>query len=153
MPTLISREDAKAAGSKRFFDGEPCPRRGHVAERYVKIGNCVICAAEDHAKYQQDPKFRARQSDRCRQRQTGMPADVYHQKLIDQAGLCAICDQPMIGDGPGQGAMTDHDHYNPGVYRGLLCNPCNKALERVEEVPDWAGRAKAYLEGHIWTAP
>ena len=25
-----------------------------------------------------------------------MPADVYHQLLIDQACLCAICDQPMM---------------------------------------------------------
>jgi 5-methylcytosine-specific restriction endonuclease McrA len=44
-PTVISREEARAAGLKRFFTGEPCPR-GHIAERYVLKGRCVVCAKE-----------------------------------------------------------------------------------------------------------
>lgn len=38
----ITREEAKAAGLKRFFTGEPC-KHGHVAERFVSSGGCVEC--------------------------------------------------------------------------------------------------------------
>lgn len=41
---IISREDAKSSGLKRFFTGDLCGH-GHVAERYVSSGNCVQCAA------------------------------------------------------------------------------------------------------------
>ena len=36
------RAKAKAAGSKLYFTGRPCPR-GHVANRSVSKGHCVIC--------------------------------------------------------------------------------------------------------------
>lgn len=43
MATLIiSREEARAQGLKRFFTGDPC-RNGHVAERLVSNGFCREC--------------------------------------------------------------------------------------------------------------
>ena len=39
---LISRDDAAAAGFKRYFTGVPC-RRGHIAQRYVSTTSCVDC--------------------------------------------------------------------------------------------------------------
>lgn len=39
---LISREEAREKGLKRYFTGEPC-KRGHLAERYVSTGRCVPC--------------------------------------------------------------------------------------------------------------
>jgi 5-methylcytosine-specific restriction endonuclease McrA len=39
---IVTKEDARAAGLKRFFTGIPCPK-GHVAERHVFCGECVIC--------------------------------------------------------------------------------------------------------------
>lgn len=39
---IISREDARKAGLKRFFTGVEC-RHGHVCERYVCDGVCVEC--------------------------------------------------------------------------------------------------------------
>jgi hypothetical protein len=92
--------------------------------------------AEYARRYRQDPEVRRREADRKRQSTTGMSPDMYHQLLIDQAGHCAICDQPMIGDGPGQGACADHAHGQPGVYRGLLCMSCNTGLYHVEK-PGW----------------
>jgi 5-methylcytosine-specific restriction endonuclease McrA len=41
---IISRDDAKAAGLKRYFTGEPCRKRGHVSEFYTLTGACVECA-------------------------------------------------------------------------------------------------------------
>jgi 5-methylcytosine-specific restriction endonuclease McrA len=39
---IISRGDAKAAGLKRYFTGEPC-HAGHVAERRVSDCQCIEC--------------------------------------------------------------------------------------------------------------
>lgn len=43
---LISRQDARAAGLKKYYTGATC-RYGHDAERYVSTGNCVKCTARD----------------------------------------------------------------------------------------------------------
>jgi hypothetical protein len=40
--TPISREEARAAGLKRYFTGVPCAH-GHVAEREVSGCRCVEC--------------------------------------------------------------------------------------------------------------
>jgi hypothetical protein len=39
---IISCNEAKARGLKRYFTGEPCPS-GHIAERYCCGGTCVVC--------------------------------------------------------------------------------------------------------------
>jgi 5-methylcytosine-specific restriction endonuclease McrA len=39
---VISREQAKAAGLKRYFTGIPC-QRGHISERRVSIRRCIEC--------------------------------------------------------------------------------------------------------------
>lgn len=38
----MTRAEANAAGKVRYFTGEPC-RAGHLAERYVTTGSCVMC--------------------------------------------------------------------------------------------------------------
>lgn len=74
---LLTRDEARALGLKRYFTGEPC-KRGHVAERYVVNKDCVACGpakkqrvsrekrdqhnAARRAKYAQDPKLRERRS-------------------------------------------------------------------------------------------
>jgi hypothetical protein len=96
----------------------------------------------------QDPDYRTREAERDRQLRTGMPADMYHWLLIAQAGLCAICDKPMMGK---LGACADHDHNNPGLYRGLLCGRCNTSIQILED-PERLRRALAYLEEHNFPA-
>ena len=44
MPQIISREEAKALGLKRYFTGKPC-KHGHLAQRKVSNTECVVCAA------------------------------------------------------------------------------------------------------------
>lgn len=41
---IITRNDAHAAGLRRFFTGRPCAH-GHTAERFVSTGGCVACNA------------------------------------------------------------------------------------------------------------
>lgn len=44
-----TRSEAKAAGDKHYFTGEPCVR-GHVAKRFTSIGKCSLCGLEDAAR-------------------------------------------------------------------------------------------------------
>jgi hypothetical protein len=53
-----------------------------------------------------------------------------------QDGLCALCLDA-------QATAVDHDHIT-GRVRGLLCRPCNGALEAIED-PAWRARLAAYL--------
>jgi HNH endonuclease len=41
-PTIIMREEARQAGLKRYFVGEPC-KHGHVAPRLVRDNACLEC--------------------------------------------------------------------------------------------------------------
>jgi hypothetical protein len=63
----ISRDDAAAAGRKRFFTGIPC-NFGHVAERYVIGGRCVECMRIKNAQYRDanGERIKACRSDRYR---------------------------------------------------------------------------------------
>lgn len=53
--TIVTREDAKAAGLKRYFTGVPCPS-GHVAFRTTINGSCFECTRLAKAQeYAADP--------------------------------------------------------------------------------------------------
>lgn len=45
-PIVTSRKDAKAQGLKFYFTGKPC-KRGHIAERYLSTGTCIICNSDN----------------------------------------------------------------------------------------------------------
>jgi hypothetical protein len=73
--------------------------------------------------------------------QYGITLEIYAAMLAKQNGLCAICGAP-------QGKRdfdVDHNHETEKV-RGLLCNPCNRNLERLEKNPGWLEKAAAYLK-------
>lgn len=62
---IISRDEARKKGLKRFFTGEPCTRN-HTSERYTLGGNCAECSAEGSAnyrkKYPEKAKLEAKRS-------------------------------------------------------------------------------------------
>lgn len=39
---IVSRQEAKERGLTRYFTGKPC-KHGHVDEKYVVNGSCVVC--------------------------------------------------------------------------------------------------------------
>ncbi len=57
---LVSRDDARAAGLKRFYTGRPCVR-GHYAERFVSTKGCVACLAGHNKSWNEANPGRARQ--------------------------------------------------------------------------------------------
>lgn len=48
MPEIITRAEARSAGLKWYFTGNPC-QRGHVSQRYTSAGMCRACSAEKYA--------------------------------------------------------------------------------------------------------
>lgn len=66
----------------------------------------------------------------------------FNEMLIDQCGLCAICNKQMIGY---RNCCVDHDHRTFRV-RGLLCNGCNRLLGCVDDSTDILHSAIDYLE-------
>lgn len=46
----IEHREAKALGLPRYFTGRPC-RDGHIAERYTKNGDCMVCLVKKRSKW------------------------------------------------------------------------------------------------------
>ena len=83
----------------------------------------------------------------------GVTPEWYERTLAKQRGGCAICGCPQ--ENQQRQLAIDHDHRccdkprGKGACnkcrRGLLCDNCNRALERLESDPDWAEKALNYL--------
>lgn len=67
----------------------------------------------------------------------GLDMDGYNALLMEQGGVCAICQKP------GQ-LVVDHDHVT-GKVRGLLHHNCNKALGMLQDNPSFLDNAASYL--------
>ena len=72
VPEIISREEARAKGLKRYFTGEPC-KHGHVAERRVCTTQCLECwraylAANPDYRKESDRAYRAANRDRIKKK-------------------------------------------------------------------------------------
>ena len=57
MPKIISREEAREQGLKRYFTGKPC-KHGHISERYTASSNCDSCQSIKAKKYQKTEKYK-----------------------------------------------------------------------------------------------
>lgn len=63
QPKVITREEAKARGLKRYFTGVPCPH-GHVAERSISNAHCIICRRESARRWETKFPEKAREKGR-----------------------------------------------------------------------------------------
>jgi hypothetical protein len=75
-------------------------------------------------------------------RKYGITMAEFEERLVQQGGVCAICAGPP--NGPGVRFHVDHDHKTKKV-RGLLCARCNTAIGLLNDDPERAERATAYL--------
>jgi Recombination endonuclease VII len=78
-------------------------------------------------------------SDRQRLYSYGLTVEAYRLLLREQAGTCGIC-------GRTHKLTVDHDHQT-GQVRGLLCDPCNRAVGHLQDSPGVSRRAAEYLRG------
>lgn len=74
-------------------------------------------------------------------RKKGITLAQFEAMLLAQNYVCAICGQ----GNPKRRLAVDHNHTTE-QNRGLLCDRCNTALERLETVPEWGILAQQYLE-------
>ena len=56
---IISREEARQKGLKRFFTGKPC-KHGHVCERRVDSSECAECGRTRGRAYHRRPDVKER---------------------------------------------------------------------------------------------
>lgn len=62
-----NREDAKVAGAKYYFTGQPC-KRGHIAPRYTSGFSCVECSVARHKANMEVEGFREERNAKQRER-------------------------------------------------------------------------------------
>lgn len=109
--------------------------------RYVKgCPGCKAKATEDRVKYR---AVRANFEREARLRQYGLTLMDFTQMCLAQDGVCAICHEEPISEGP---LHIDHDHIT-GKVRGLLCENCNRGLGMFRDNPHLLARAADYLNG------
>lgn len=70
----------------------------------------------------------------------GITLEEYDRMFEEQNGLCAICRKPPKN----YRLAVDHDH-DTGAVRGLLCPPCNRALEKYIYL---SGNINEYIRKH-----
>lgn len=70
----------------------------------------------------------------------------YARMLVEQKGVCAICDQPetKVENGVIRTLSVDHDH-ETGAVRGLLCASCNMVIGYAKDDVAILQRAIGYL--------
>lgn len=59
---VISRQEAKAVGLKRYFTGEPC-KHGHVDERFTSTRWCCACALAANRSLEKKAYFRVKNAE------------------------------------------------------------------------------------------
>jgi hypothetical protein len=108
------KAQAKAEGRMKYFSPRPC-RNGHVGERWVRSGSCIICAAAARVKRYHEKGGRERGRADARKRRDANPAaerqravrttlkskygitEVQYAEMFDaQRGCCAICERRMV---------------------------------------------------------
>lgn len=70
----------------------------------------------------------------------GLSNEQFDTLIKQQSGKCAVCQSI-----PNDGLKVDHCH-NTGIVRGLLCNPCNKALGFLRDDPVRIRELAEYIE-------
>lgn len=87
--------------------------------------------------------------DRAFRKNYGIDFPTYQKMLIEQKGVCAICEQPetKLQFGSIRMLSVDHNH-TTGAVRGLLCGNCNMAIGYACDSQDILRKAIAYLNRH-----
>lgn len=87
-------------------------------------------------------RYRAKHRDKVNLRKTlwryGITLEQYITRYLAQERRCAICCAYTA-------LLVDHDHKTK-KNRGLLCDPCNKAIGFLRDRPELARAAALYLE-------
>lgn len=123
----------------------------------IRHGICIECKiatqrayAEEHSEkikvkqkefYEKNKKH---QFSRFIQRRYGMTLGNYNELILQQGGLCPICDVTLT---PEARPSIDHCH-ETGNVRNILCADCNLGLGQFRENPKALIKAALYVNIH-----
>lgn len=119
--------------------------------RWASEGHAKTTTAEGRLQYARDN--RRQNGDHMRGRrfksEYGIDFSQYQQMLLEQKGVCAICEKPetKIQNGTIRLLSVDHNHES-GAVRGLLCANCNMAIGYACDSIEVLEKAIAYLRKH-----
>jgi hypothetical protein len=116
------------------------PERKHYAHGLCK--RCYMSARLRNMKITDPEKYRIQHIDGRKLRRYGLTFEQYDQMYVDQNGLCAICETPLVKHC--RGTNIDHNHLT-GENRGLLCDACNWGLGHFKEDVKILQRSIEYL--------
>ena len=121
---LVTREQAIASGSKRYFTGEVCSR-GHIAERIVSSHACLECSKENAAKWRNADPERAkavwtRNNHETRDQRV-------EKKRQGRVVLCPHCQTPIPAPTLKPGAVR--------ASRQRYCSDRCKLYSKVDQTP------------------
>jgi|HubBroStandDraft_6_1064221.scaffolds.fasta_scaffold347419_2 hypothetical protein len=143
-PEFPQPEHKRAREAK--FDPSKLCKCGRSSDFYSNgYTRCKLCISEYGFRRRADPEFRIKRRTRESsprgkllnkysklRTKYHLSMDNFNAMLDNQAGLCAICCEPLALK---QGTVIDHDHKCCKGYgscgdcvRGLLCNACNTGL-------------------------
>ena len=113
-------------------------------ERHPDRHSVLVMEASERWAWKNVGRVQAAQRRYRLQKKYGLTVEDYNQMLRLQGNTCGICGSANPGKGK-KHFSVDHCHrFN--VVRGLICSPCNLALGRFGDDPEWFRRAADYLE-------
>jgi hypothetical protein len=74
----------------------------------------------------------------------GITLGRFEEMVVEQNGLCAICQTTPVGAGKNAKLHVDHDH-KTGKVRALLCSGCNSGLGYFQDNTELVLAAYEYL--------
>ena len=107
--------------------------------------DCVAANTRAHyARKKDNPTYKAKKKNSYIKSRYGITADEYDQRKEEQDHKCGICKTELQD---GNATHLDHDHVT-GKLRGMLCNPCNRALGYFKDDINILEKARDYLQEH-----
>lgn len=130
---MVALDAAKPIGPGNFRWAYP-----EGIDRSDRFANAVARRANRH--HERDKELR---------KLFGIDFGVYQKMLVEQKGVCAICEkaETKIENEKVRALSVDHNH-TTGAVRGLLCANCNLAIGYACDDVSVLRKAIAYLEKH-----
>lgn len=129
-----------------------CKEEKSIAEFHIRrkeqrpYSSCKKCRNEQGRIWKATPKAISLRKERELKKFYNLTLDQYKEILAAQGNGCAICGRTKPSRANNYFSV-DHDH-STGLFRGLLCDPCNQALGLFKDSIETLRRAATYLERH-----
>jgi hypothetical protein len=104
----LTRADAKASGSKFYFNGIPC-QRDHIDKRYADSGGCYVCQIENSKKNRLKPEQRPKVLARKRR-----DYEKHKEKRIETVKAYAIRNRDSV-----LAKKREYQKKNPHIFRAI----------------------------------